>query len=479
VERVEVFSLDPKKVDDFALVGASCDGDKFAVALNRKKKWWIRYGDYETPKFAGFTWRAVHPQSGRLMCIGVAKDGYWIVADTVVIKSFSALEDSVTLNADGSRFMIPGLRTKKILGDPMGTRSAVVLDGTVREYDAITAGNPPVPYFSANGQRCGYSIRDGKNKHIVIDGEKGPAYDLTGTGPVFSNDGRRVAYAGYRNDTAYAVIDGKEHGGWTGIEDIAFSEDGTRYAYVAKRNYDYFLVTEVEELGPFKHVWNPSFSPDGSRFSFLVHEDSLVHAMVDSVKSPGYADVGPVLFSPDNRRFAYQVWILGGTSNPQQAVVIDGSLDKVYHYVYANTIQFSPDSRVCSYLAEIDTLRVVAVMEATEGPEYRNAGRPTFTTDGAHVAYPAEISPTERCMVVDGVAGERYFGVFAPIFSKDGRHLAYYAQTGDRMQLVVDGKAFEGFVRLYPPRPCFKDDGTITVIGMSLNSIYRLKVAVE
>jgi Tol biopolymer transport system component len=94
----------------------------------------------------------------------------------------------------------------------------VVVDGKAgTEYDDI----PSPPIFSPDGKRVAYGVKKGEKQLVVVDGKAGKEYDeISGGFPpiklapvrfsavVFSPDGKRVAYAAKNGEKWLVVVDG-------------------------------------------------------------------------------------------------------------------------------------------------------------------------------------------------------------------------------------------------------------------------------
>ena len=88
----------------------------------------------------------------------------------------------------------------------------VVVDGQLGpEYDGVGS-----PVFSADGKRVAYVVQKGAKRLAVVDGQPGPEYDDIKVSlfpvewsPIFSADGKRVAYAAKKGAKWLVVIDGQ------------------------------------------------------------------------------------------------------------------------------------------------------------------------------------------------------------------------------------------------------------------------------
>jgi len=109
----------------------------------------------------------------------------------------------------------------------------------------------------------------GGGERLIIDGEAGPIYDEVGV-PVWSADGRRLAYPARRGRTWVAVVDGRALAGGSRVCGLTFSGDGRRFAYLTRRGRDWFAVVDGRRFR-FDLVIEDSFafSRDGASWSLI------------------------------------------------------------------------------------------------------------------------------------------------------------------------------------------------------------------
>jgi hypothetical protein len=204
-----------------------------------------------------------------------------------------------------------------------GDRSFVVLDETPGP-DATG-----VPWqsltLSPAGGRVAYVARMGRSYCAVIDGRPGPTYGWTES-PVFSPDGRSVAYVAWRaeadaSERCCAVIDGKEGPGYTRVEGLRFSADGRHVAYVGSRGRESWVVLDGEEFPAGFGASNLCLSPDGRHVAYDYGVEGSVDRVVavDGEEQARWLHVTGMTFSPDGRHLVY----LRADNQFRQRVVID------------------------------------------------------------------------------------------------------------------------------------------------------------
>jgi hypothetical protein len=204
-----------------------------------------------------------------------------------------------------------------------GDRSCVVLDETPGP-DATS-----VPWqsltLSAAGGRVAYVARMGKSCCAVIDGRPGPTYGWA-ENPVFSPDGRSVAYVAWRaeadaSERCCAVIDGKEGPGYGRVEHLQFSADGRHLAYIASTGRESWVVLEGQQFPAGMGASNLCLSPDGRHvaYDYGVEGSADRVVAVDGEEQARWFHVTGMTFSPDGRHLVY----LRVDKQFRQRVVID------------------------------------------------------------------------------------------------------------------------------------------------------------
>ena len=102
-----------------------------------------------------------------------------------------------------------------------------------------------LPVFSRDGKRVAYEASpDGKKRVIITDGVPSDQYDDIAEGPLFSPDGTHLAYRAGLSDKYFVLLDGYcgrsyDHSG--GRSSMTFSPDGRRFVYEANMNHSTFL----------------------------------------------------------------------------------------------------------------------------------------------------------------------------------------------------------------------------------------------
>jgi Tol biopolymer transport system component len=352
---------------------------------------------------------------------------------------------SVTFCRDGSHLAYGAL-----INSVFDNNAFVVVDGKPQgQCERISHLS-----FSPDGKRLAYVADVHMRQRVVLDGKESKDFLWVGagtglsSGPVFSLDSTRLAYVGLRDLGGYkffTVVHGPEgqaneieirDGGIPGPP--VFSPDGRRLAYAVSRRSSSgsginwrIVVDNREEKAyhalsfPIEDFAMPVFSPDSRRLAYSVHYDGPAdqrecwRAVVDGREEKEYqagsfglrpGDFSMPLFSPDSKHVAYRAARGGSSSKRDCFIVRDGVEGK--HYGETHFVVFSPDS---SHMAYVASAPGVMVQDGKEGKKYDRIGTPVFSPDSRHLAYFAGESSVTRAggnrpwrLVVDGVEGKDY-----------------------------------------------------------------------
>jgi len=253
---------------------------------------------------------------------------------------------------------------------------------------------------SNDGKHFAYRNEDS----IVVDGIVGRTYKWVGS-PIFSPDGRSVAYAASLGGDTVVVLNGTE---------------GQRYKEVGTVLYD----TEGR-----RNVFGLKFSPDSKRLAYVAvtHKNKQI-LVVDGTEGTEYDSIGDFVFSGDGRQFAYaakrgRAWVL----------VLDGK-ERNLGEGEISGLEFGPESAQLAYVSRQNKVEDVTVGEI-KGTGFDRVSRPFFSADGKRVAYMAKRG-AKKFIVSNGAEGKQYDWVGHPCFSPDGKRVAYAASQGG----FLDGK---------------------------------------
>jgi len=325
-----------------------------------------------------------------------------------------------------------------------GTKSFVICDErNSQRYDEI--GDRII--FSRDGLHLGYAAKDGKMWAMVIDGNIGkPHIGIGEDSPIFSPDGRRIAYAAVNNEEKmFYVTDDKEGPSYDKLikgSDI-FSPDSQRIAYGASKQGKCLVNVDGREGTPFDAVDRIRFSPDSKHIAYVARlgeEHFLVFD--DKIEGKCYRGgigVDPPVFSPDGKHLAYVA-----VGEKSWFVILDGQEQE--HFEKVADLAFSPDSAHLAYLAKMGGKGSIVVDGIRHGAyEEVGTGSITFSPDSAHYVFMGirrkgmQKNEVTRFVIVDGRNSEEYGYIFQKVIFDTFDFYHYLAlDLNDRIVLIEE-----------------------------------------
>jgi hypothetical protein len=350
---------------------------------------------------------------------------------------------------------------------------------------------------SPDGKRVAYMVMAGEGLAVVVDGEKGEAFEgIAANSIVFSPDGKHLGYVGTRPGKQYVVLDGRVHE-YTGVskQGIVFSPDGAHHGWVALRaDRTQIAVVDGVESAPYEDIAAQGivFSPDGRRHGFIASSAGKFLVVIDGEEGPLFDSVASLRFTAAGR--ALYVALREG----KWFAVVDG----VPHGPYDELRSLSrpsgdedPAPTVEAFEVSADGSRVgfvakrgeewFAVVDGEEHGPYERCVGLALSPEGSRMAFLASrgdgwfmvvdgeerpgntleslsFSPDgkrlgtvarrgeKRFAAIDGVEGKEYDRIDEPgvRFSPDGQHTAYVAEVGGEKLVVIDGVESPRFKRL-------------------------------
>jgi roadblock/LC7 domain-containing protein len=391
------------------------DSKRYAfIATAGGKSFLVVDGKREAAGWAAIAWLRFSPDGKRIAYLASHGDAVdeasraSLVVDGQVVGTHKAVaEDSTLFSPDGARFSYTALgedgqRTVFVDGEP----------GPAWEMAGLTA-------FSDDGRHAAYAAKEHGVLYIVLDGQKGPplakilqsvpfrfrpgsgevvypaqingewrmfaggqwevGYGYAVGLPVFSKDGRHMAYVAQREGElkklespsggpcdwsagpAVAVIDGRVGPEYASIDGIALSDNGKSVGYTGWRDHGLRVVVNGKELGPFKEhgAGVPLWNADGSRYAFYASadEEGKTCIVTSAGKGRAYDEVKGLRWSPCGRWLVYAA--RRGTT---WCVVINGSEGQPHDEVLAELgggIVFDSPTEVRYLVKDMSTYSVV------------------------------------------------------------------------------------------------------------------------
>ncbi len=273
---------------------------------------------------------------------------------------------------------------------------AISHDGSMVAYWATENGGAPSGGLHASG-----------DYFVVYGKKKGPEYSgqsISGTPPVISPDGKKVAYAAPEKLGQWHVVINKKPSrkSFSIVGRVGFSRDGKYYGYPAVvKDLKWAIVDPRGKAGPlFDGVSAPVFGK-GRKYAFIARENGATFVVMGKKRYTGdYVTVGHLAVSPNGKRVAFAANRGGkdplpGASLPlrgsfveggEWVVVVDG--DVVGRGDQVSGVTFCPRSRHVAYAVEVGgESRVICGKK--QSAHYSRVSDPVFSADGKHVGFGA------------------------------------------------------------------------------------------
>jgi Tol biopolymer transport system component len=328
---------------------------------------------------------------------------------------------------------------------------------------AKVRGNPLV---DEHGWHYGLAVLTPGGKSLWLDGRFGPEFEdlvdahVTDVGLqydyAFSPDGKHLAYGARQAGKCLMVLDGKPDQAADDVNGPTFSPDGRHLAYVMERQGKACLVLDSGP-GPASDgvCGQISFSPDSRRIAYVVRHGKEYCLVVDQKEQRDWPAPGDPVFSPDSKHIGY--------TSIKGFAVLDGVKGSQFP---ANTCWgpvFSPDSRHFAYTIGDRTREERQTMAFVD---WRPLPLPNSGKGVWHVVFGRDLkrwacvmqTGNKQQVVSDGRPGPMFDSAWGLTFSPAGARLAYMAQVKTNWWMVIDGK-LEAEIELDVSGPCFSTDG--------------------
>jgi hypothetical protein len=389
---------------------ASPDGQRVAHRFSGAAGEFYRVDDRPQPAYeAVSSWFVFGGQGSRTAYAARADSGWCVVVDSIPGPWFDSLGDApLQFSADGRHFAYAGVvgGTPRLVFDhavvPGGDRPSefqlsrdggriawlawrngrcrVFVNGVADpEFDGFVEGSLR---FSPDGRRLGYVALLGQRIVTVLDGAPRDTAE-SASGPYFSADGRRAAFALLEDGRWAFAEEGRSGPAFDrlNVPVSLYSPDATHTAYVAQRQGRRVLVTDDRPGDEFDVITPPRYAPSGSRLGCFVKREGRWAAWIDGKTGPTFDDIGaggPV-FSPDGARVAYL-----GRSGETWRVVLDGVAGPPWERVFEERLCFGPDGRHLAYAALDGGSWSLILDGRPAGPRYDAlfVNGPAFRSDG-------------------------------------------------------------------------------------------------
>lgn len=234
------------------------------------------------------------PDSAHVGYKAITRKGVSVVLDGVVGEEWYDGLGGPVFSPDSQRVAYLGRRGKQLL----------LVNGT--QVTPVSADDGGDLAFSPDG-RLAYKANRGKPMFVVVDGVEGPSYDSIGA-LVFSAEGR-LAYGARRGKTAFIVVEGaapRQMGSDTRVGDPVFSPDGRRLAFALHERKQERVVTDDDAGKLYDAVGQVAFSPDSRHVAYNARVGQKWRFVVNETEAPEYDEMIGQLWTferPDLIRF--------------------------------------------------------------------------------------------------------------------------------------------------------------------------------
>lgn len=232
--------------------------------------------------------------------------------------AFLVIDDKITQNHETIADLVVG---------PTGFHWAI-LALVDRQWRAIIDGAPSPPFraisspiFSPNGKRIAYYAQRGDKRFVVSDFHESALYDeIAPFSLVFDAESQTLAFAARRNKLWRVVVNDAEGPEYDSVSNPVVAGDSA--AYVATRAKDKFVVFRGVEGPHYPWIDNLVLDTDGKHHAYLASQREEMFVVIDSVpQKVEFAVSGTLAISADGHHWAC---LIANESRKKFYITIDG-----------------------------------------------------------------------------------------------------------------------------------------------------------
>jgi hypothetical protein len=352
------------------------------------------------------------------------------------------------------------------LSAPVGYAQDRSAGGTAKEtllHKIEFAPKQEATRVSPDGRRVAYEVISGSKRLLVVDGQKKVEFnyisgDFFLSRVVFSQDSKRVAFkcaASYGSN--YISIDGNDGKRYDYVTDPLFSADGKRVAYMAREGKQWFAVVDGKWGNAYCDYWDSTlvFSPDSRRVAYMA------------------APTGPWRKETLGETAFLKPEGAATKKEPKWTVVVDGKEEETFDYgtPLLKNGGWEKPKRSGAFVFDSNAKR--AAYTALKGSILK-----LKLKSGRHVQE-IEGGLSKRFVVADRKSQKEYSEIrpISLVFSPDGRHLVYTAQIRDKWCVVVNGKERKLYDKIlsFKGRVVFESADSFHYVAQQGSNIYLVE----
>jgi Tol biopolymer transport system component len=303
----------------------------------------------EGPLYGNMYLGIVFSADGKRLAYNLSEGGKFPLVVDGVVSSLGSGAVYKRFSPDGKHLAYAQINKNKV---GLVVDDKVVADEVVAWENHLKVGDfddKVVVSFSKNGGRVSWGEFDGVKTIIYVDAKKDGVYDKVLHLPVFSENGRSVAYVAVKNNQWYVVCNGNPELIPDKAAIVVLSPDGNDVVYLGLSGGKCYIVKNGSKISSLYNDIDPysiHFSGDSKHMMFSAKDNQNKWVLVVDGKEGAHYDsiVGDPKFSPKGGRYIYSA-----SRNGKQFVVVDGHESKGYDSAFGGV--FSVDGAHYAYKA--------------------------------------------------------------------------------------------------------------------------------
>lgn len=363
---------------------------------------------------------------------------------------------------------------------------------TTKVFSIPATIQSPFSYvFSPDGEKIAYEGYKNGGSVVSVNDAEGKSFYGTFNIPkdAFSLDSKRFGYTAMQapDGKQYTFVDDKKYGPYDESTRPTFSPDGKRFGFTFRRNGESYVIINEQQYGPYGFAWPPIFGSD-NHYAYLVSDGGLKNGpnylIIDGVAGKKYQSIGAVLISPDGTQNAY----VADTKNGQ-ILVFNGREIKLSYSI--RDLLFTPDNKLIYGAIRPDYSSYVVIdgVEHVFAKKGEREDPMAVSADSKKIAYRyMHANPYSESVIVGNIEGtqvffegssDRYTSVRNIVLNKNGSRVVFVGVHSDNKKyLVVNDREYGPYDEIGMPK--FSEDEKSVIVGALLGKdFYKVVQSVE